>query len=81
MEDPPVLIVHSKPLAISRPNVDVDGAEVVVLLVSWCPGSRDLHVQLHRVHAQDGVSNVGQEICLGAQELQQVNNGHLWMNG
>lgn len=30
----PVVLVHSKPLAVTGTNVDVDRAEVVVLLMS-----------------------------------------------
>ena len=70
VEDPPVLVVHSKPLAVPWTYVDVDGAEVVVLLVAGGPGPRHFHVQLHGVHAQDGVPNVGQEVGLWT--------GHLW---
>ena len=70
MEDTPVLVVDSEPLAVPGANVDVDGAEVVVLLVAGSPGPRHLHVQLHGVHAQDGVPNVRQEVGLGG--------GHLW---
>lgn len=33
----PVVLVHREPLAVARANVDVDGAEVVVLLVA-CRG-------------------------------------------
>lgn len=31
----PVVLVHREPLAVPGPDVDVDGAEVVVLLVAW----------------------------------------------
>jgi len=30
----PVVLMNSEPLAVTRPNVDVDGAEVVVLLMT-----------------------------------------------
>lgn len=31
----PVVVMNSKPLTVSRPNIDVYGTEVIVLLVSW----------------------------------------------
>ena len=34
-DDPPVRVWHSEPLAVPRADVDVDWAEVVVLLVTW----------------------------------------------
>ena len=69
MEDSPVLVMHGKPLAVSRADVDVERAEVIVLLVARGPGARHLHVQLHRVHAQYRVANVGQEVRLRAGNL------------
>ena len=33
-DDPPVRVGHSEPLAVTRADVDVDGAKVVVLLVT-----------------------------------------------
>lgn len=36
--DSPIGIGHSKPLAVSWPNVNVDGTEVVILLMTWCSG-------------------------------------------
>ena len=33
-DDPPVRVGHSEPLTVTRADVDVDGAKVVVLLVT-----------------------------------------------
>ena len=44
VEDAPVLVVDGKPLAVSWANVDVEGAEVVVLLVARRPGPGHFHV-------------------------------------
>ena len=38
----PVCIWHCKPLTIPRANVDIDWAEVIVLLMTWCPAARHL---------------------------------------
>lgn len=51
----PVRVGHREPLAIARADVDVNRAEVVVLLVPWSPAPRHFHVQLDRVHAQNHV--------------------------
>lgn len=75
VEDTPVSVVNRKPLTIPRANVDVDRAEVVVLLVSWGSGPRHLHVQLHRVHAHNSVPNVGQEVRLRACHLEREGEG------
>ena len=69
MEDSPIFVVDSKPLAVTRTNVDVDRAKVVVLLVSWGAGSGNLHVQLHRVHPKNGVANVREKVTLGTVNL------------
>ena len=69
MEDPPVLIVDSKPLTVARTNIDVDRAEIIVLLVSGGAGSGNLHVQLHRVHSENGVADVGEEVALWTVNL------------
>ena len=131
----PVMLVHREPLAVSWANVDVDRAEVVVLLMAcrgqqrtaqlvgagpalrdkpalgrsladggalaaapplallarapqprtpqpreertWRSAAWDLHVQLHCVHAQDGVSHVAQHVARGGYpheggQLQQL---------
>ena len=62
VEDPPILVVHGKPLAVPWANVDVDGAEVVVLLMAWGSGPRHLHVELDRVHPHNGVSDMREEV-------------------
>ncbi|CAN7996541.1 unnamed protein product, partial [Ixodes pacificus] len=59
----PVLLGRGKPLAVSGPNVDVHRAEVVVLLVARGAAAGHLHVQLHRVHAQDRVPHVAQHVA------------------
>ena len=87
MEFPPVLVVDSKPLAVPRADIDIDGAEVIVFLVSRGPSTWHLHIQLYRVHAQDGVSNVGQKVsfrtghlyiyqieCKGSSSIVQVSS-------
>lgn len=61
----PVRLGHSEPLAVPGPDVDVDGAEVVVLLVARDPAPRHLHVELDRVHAQDGVTHVAEQVAGG----------------
>ena len=63
MNDTPVIFRCAEPFAVARPNVDIDGAEVVVLLMPWGARSRHLHVQLHSVHAQDVVSHVTQHVA------------------
>ncbi len=47
VEHSPVFVVDSEPLTVPRPDVHIDGTEVVVLLMPWSPCPRDLHVQLH----------------------------------
>ena len=44
VEDSPVLVVDSKPLTVAWTNIDVDRAEVIVLLVSGGAGTWHLHV-------------------------------------
>lgn len=101
----PVVFVDGEPLAVSRADVDVHRAEVVVFLVAcstteetwrcvlallkgtfpsfnlqewvpptWRSAPRNLHVQLDRVHAQDGVSHVAQHVPAGryAHEGRQL---------
>ena len=69
MEDPPVLVVDSKPLTVAWTNIDVDRAEIIVLLVSRGAGSWHLHVQLHRVHSKNGVANVREKVTLRTVHL------------
>lgn len=59
----PIRIRHSEPLTITRTNIDVDGTEVIVLLVTGCSRAGHLHVQLNRVHAENDVANVRQHIA------------------
>ena len=42
VDDAPVGVRHAEPLAVAGPDVDVDGAEVVVLLVARRPAARHL---------------------------------------
>ena len=42
VDDAPVSVRHAEPLAVAGPDVDVDGAEVVVLLVARRPAARHL---------------------------------------
>lgn len=58
----PVGVGHGEPLAVAGPDVDVDRAEVVVLLVAGRPRAGHFHVQLHGVHAQDDVADVRQHV-------------------
>ena len=69
MEDPPVFVVDGKPLAVTWANIDVDRAEIVVLLMSGGARSGNLHVQLHRVHSENGVANVREKVALGTVNL------------
>ena len=69
MEDSPVLVVDRKPLAITRADVDIDRAEVIVFLMSGSAGSRNLHVKLDRVHAKNRVANVREEVTLWTVHL------------
>lgn len=62
MNPTPIGIGHSKPLTVTWPNVDVDGTEVVILLMPRCPTTRHLHIQLHRIHAQNHMTNMRQHI-------------------
>lgn len=66
----PIGVRHGEPFAIARPNVDVDGAKVVVLLVARRPAARHFHVQLHSVHAEYDVTDVRQHIC-GADDARK----------
>jgi len=59
LERAPIFVWHAEPLRISRTNIDVDGAKVVVLLMSGSSRARDFHVKLYCVHAQDLVTDVG----------------------
>ena len=105
----PVVLVNSEPLTVPRPDVDVDWAEVVVLLMTWwktvtipfiwnvtppatkvigsltvlsdgltwCAAAWHLHVELHGVHAQDGVTDVTEHVVAGfhaheSWQLQQL---------
>lgn len=54
----PVRVGRGKPLAVTGTDVDVDRAEVVVLLMARSSTVGDLHVQLHGVHAEDHVTDV-----------------------
>lgn len=58
----PVRVRRGKPLAVARSDVNVDRAEVVVLLVARRSTVRDLHVELHGVHAEDHVTDVGEHV-------------------
>lgn len=99
----PIVLMDSKPLTVTRSDVDVDWTEVVVLLMTWwgaqterclsrvplscdwvvrrtltwCAAARHLHVELHGVHAQDGVTDVAQHVVAGfhaheSRQLQQL---------
>jgi len=59
----PVVVGHTEPLRVAGADVDVHGAEVVVLLMAGGPRTGHLHVQLHRVHAQDLVAYVRQHVA------------------
>lgn len=61
----PVRVGRREPLAVARPDVDVDGAEVVVLLMSRRPAVGHLHVKLHGVHPEDHVTDVGEHVGSG----------------
>ena len=69
--------MDSEPFTISRSYVHVDGAEIIVLLMSGGSSTRDLHVQLYGIHPLDGVADVREEICLGARHLRN-NKIILW---
>lgn len=60
---PPVRLRYRKPFTVSWSNVDVDGAEVIVFLMTWYPAPRHLHVQLDCVHTQDGVTHVTEQVA------------------
>lgn len=61
----PVCIWYGEPFTISWTNVNVYGAEVVVLLVSRRSRAWHFHVQLDRVHSKDYVTHVRQHIRCG----------------
>ena len=63
VHDAPVLGRHAEPFAIARADVDVNGAEVVVLLVAGRSRARHFHVQLNAVHTEDGVADVREEVA------------------
>lgn len=58
----PIRVGSSEPFAVSRTDINVYRTEVVVFLVARRPTARHLHVQLHRVHAQDHMAHVAQHI-------------------
>ena len=39
------------------------GGREAGLWYTWCPAPGDLHVELHRVHAQDGVPHVAEQVA------------------
>ena len=59
----PVFVGHTKPLGIARAYVNVYGTEVVVFLMPGSPCTRNLHVKLHGVHAQNLVTHVRQDVA------------------
>ena len=63
LDSAPVLVGASEPLAVPRADVDVDGGEAVVLLVSGCTRARHFHVQLHGVHPQHCVAEMRQHVA------------------
>ena len=50
LEGAPVLVGHTEPLAVPGPDVDVDGREVVVLLMAGSPGSGNLNTSSQSSH-------------------------------
>lgn len=77
IDDSPIGVRYREPLAISRPNVDIDRAEVVILLMSRGSRTRHFHIQLHRVHTQDHVTYMGEHVACGydagkGRQLQQL---------
>ena len=69
MKHSPVPVVDSEPFTVPGSNVNVDRTEVVVFLMAWCTSSRHLHVELDRVHTEDGVTDVGEKVTLRALDL------------
>lgn len=62
LDGSPVSVGNTKPFTIAGPDINVDGTEVVVLLMARCAASGDLHVQLDRVHTQDDVTDMRQHV-------------------
>ena len=65
LQGPPVVIRYSEPFWVSRSDVNVDCTKIVVFLVTRRSGTRNFHVELDRVHAQDLVANVRQHVSGG----------------
>lgn len=59
----PVFVGHSKPLAISGSNVDIDRTEVVVLLVTRCAAAGHFHVELDCVHSENDVPHMTEHVA------------------
>eukprot|EP00968_Pinguiococcus_pyrenoidosus_P004184 scaffold277_cov261-Pinguiococcus_pyrenoidosus.AAC.13 len=83
-----VAAFHCPPFAVSRPVVDVDAAKPVVLLVAASPHSRNLHVELWKIHAghkvgerlaqQRVVTGPGAHVYVGSEEhIALLSLGHL----
>ena len=47
----PMTVGNAEPFGISRTDVDVDGAKVVVLLMPRRPSAWDFHVELDSIHS------------------------------
>lgn len=58
----PICVGRRKPLAVTWADVDVDGAEVVVLLVARRSTVGHFHVKLNGVHAEDHVADVREHV-------------------
>ena len=58
----PVVLWHPKPFAVTRADVQVDGAEVVLLLVRHGSGAGDLHRHPDGVHPNQLVTKVGEHV-------------------
>ena len=59
----PVVLRHAKPLTVSWADVEVDRAEVVLLLVGHRPGAGNLHRHPDRVHPDQLVAQVGEHVA------------------
>ena len=59
----PVVLWHPKPFAVTRADVQVDGAEVVLLLVRHGPGAGNLHRHPDGVHPDQLVAKVGEHVA------------------
>ncbi len=63
MNDAPVVLWDREPFTIAWSYVDVNGAEVVIFLVSWSSRPWYFHVQLNCIHSKYVMSYMTQHVA------------------